>query len=91
MPHLDPHGNAGLFSHGSASSVSGLHVALMGQPSWLNGALVAVAVQINAHCDGTYGFEPVMHKVQCGTAVTLGSVVGGHFTVLEHAPAPLPQ
>jgi len=92
MPHLSPHGRpAGLFSHGSLSSERGLHVAPIGQPSWLNGVLVVVDVQINAHCEGTYGFDPVMHKVQCGTAVTFGSVVGGHFTELEQAPAPEPQ
>ena len=80
-----------MFSHGSLSSESGLQVAPIGQPSWLNGADLAVAVHTNAHCDGTYGFEPVMQSSQCGIAVTFGNSTGGHLTVLEHAPAPLPQ
>ena len=34
MPQSAPHGRAGLFSHGSESSVSGLQVAPIGQPAW---------------------------------------------------------
>ena len=33
MPQSAPHGRAGLFSHGSVSSVSGLQVAPIGQPA----------------------------------------------------------
>ena len=41
----------------------------------------------------TYGLEPVIQSVQCGTAVTFGNGEAGHglAPAPEHAPAPLPH